>query len=77
MSARGAALYRHTVGEVLVACARNFALASDAQAPRFNVSPQAAAGKKLFAQSCLSRHETNSRNQIVGPGFCWPWIEGL
>lgn len=63
-------MYRRAVRKVLVwiACAWNLALASVAQGPRFNISPPAVAGKKLFAQSCSSCHEVTTCNQFIGPG---------
>ena len=71
MSRHGAALRYRTVGRfsVCIICAWICAFVSVAQAPRFTVNPQAAAGKKLFAQSCASCHEVDNRNQFVCPGL--------
>jgi mono/diheme cytochrome c family protein len=71
MPTQGVALRRRTVGWFLscILYALISAFVSVAQAPRFTVGPQAAAGRKLFAQSCASCHEVDSRNQFVGPGL--------
>jgi mono/diheme cytochrome c family protein len=71
MSIQRADLRPRTVGVFLVCitCAWIFVFVSVAEVPRFTVSPHAAAGKKLFSQSCASCHEADSRNQFVGPGL--------
>jgi len=71
MPTSGAALCYRMVGQftICIACGWIFAFVSFAQAPRFKVSPAAAAGEKIFAQSCASCHEVNSRQQLVGPGL--------
>jgi mono/diheme cytochrome c family protein len=71
MSRQEAEWRRRTTGGLTacIAWAWVSAFVSVAQTQPPIVSPQAAAGKKLFAQSCAMCHEVENRNQLVGPGL--------